>query len=236
MNNIKNILCVVAHPDDEVLGFGATASSLTSTGTSITTLFISSKANKRYLGKSENELVKSAIKTANLLQMNTPLFEDFPNLALHNIDSYLIVEAIENAIKKTCPDLIVTHHPSDLNIDHQVVANLTLAASKLSMRRPDLSLPRLKNIFFMEILSSTDWAYRSNISSFNPNLFFEVSNEDMNKKINALNLYKGVARPRPHPRNMETIFANAKIRGSQCGSMFAEAFESCYSFFERSLN
>ena len=234
MNNIKNILCVVAHPDDEVLGFGATASSLTSTGVNVTTLFICTQANKRHLGENENELITSANKIANLLEMNKPIFETFPNLCLHNIDSYLIVESIEKAIRKVGPDLIVTHHPSDLNIDHQVVANLTLAASRLQMRRPDLSLPRLKNIMFMEIMSSTDWSYPSNLLPFRPNLFVEVSSEDLEKKISALQLYKGVSRPRPHPRNEETILANAKVRGSQCSSMYAEAFESCYTLFERS--
>ena len=66
----------------------------------------------------------------------------------------------------------MTHHPSDLNIDHQVVSNLTLAASRLSMRRPELSLNKLKNVMFMEILSSTDWGYPTNVSQFRPNLFF----------------------------------------------------------------
>ena len=233
MNKVKNILCISAHPDDEVLGFGATASSLTSIGCEVTSLFISTQAKKRHLGQSENQLKKSAQDVANLLKMNPPIFEDFPNLALHNIDSNLIVEVIENAIKKVKPQLIVTHHPSDLNIDHQVVSNLSLAASRLAMRRPDLKLPRLKNILFMEIISSTDWAYPSNVAPFKPNFFFEVSKEDIENKIKALKLYNGVSRPRPHPRNKETICATAKIRGSECSAMYAEAFESCFTFIER---
>ncbi len=231
MNSFNNILCVVAHPDDEVLGFGATAASLTSLGKEVTTLFLCSKAEKRHLGKDEYELINSAKATANLLKMSKPIFEDFPNLALHNVDSFLLVEAIENAIKKTNPDVIVTHHPSDLNIDHQVISNLTLAASRLAMRRPDLSLKKIKNVMFMEILSSTDWGYPTNVSQFRPNLFFEVSYEDLMKKIDALELYEGVIRDRPHPRNKETIISSALNRGSQCNALYAESFESCYAFF-----
>tara|TARA_Y100001968_G_scaffold49486_2_gene39848 strand:+ start:857 stop:1531 length:675 start_codon:yes stop_codon:yes gene_type:complete len=224
---------VSAHPDDEVLGFAATASSLTAKGINVTPLFLCSKANKRYLGEDENQLIKSANECASLLKMNNPIFEDFPNLALHNIDSYLIVEVIEKAIKSVNPDIIVTHHPSDLNIDHQVVSNLTLAASRLGMRRPDLNLKPLKSLLFMEILSSTDWSYPSNTSGFQPNTFFEVSAEDIEKKIKALKIYKGVSRPRPHPRNRETIISCAQYRGSQCASLYAEAFESCYSYYKR---
>ena len=55
--------------------------------------------------------------------------------------------------------------------------------------------------------------------------------KDLEIKIKALDLYKGVSRPRPHPRNAETIKALAAYRGSQCGSQFAESFQSCYQYY-----
>ena len=50
------ILCVCAHPDDEVLGFGATANRLSKSGHDIYTIFISGKADQRYLGEKKDLL------------------------------------------------------------------------------------------------------------------------------------------------------------------------------------
>ena len=226
------ILCVVAHPDDEVLGFGATAHRLAQQGKEIKTLVICGGADKRFLGENKLVLKEQCFQASKTLNMKKPILSDFPNLNLHNIESHKIVKVIEDVILEFKPQTIVTHSPSDLNIDHQVVSNLCLAAARLQQRRPDYNLPRICNILFMEILSSTDWAYAKDTNNFNPNFFCKINESNLKAKIKALSLYKGVERDRPHPRNELTIKSLAIYRGSQCGTDFSESFQSCYSYYD----
>lgn len=225
------VLVVVAHPDDEVLGFGATAYRLGKIAKTVNFIVLSGKAEKRYLGPGKDYLEKQFKKVSNLLKVDETMIGNFPNLNFNNVESFKIVEFIEKAIIKFKPKTIVTHHPSDLNIDHQFLSNLCLAAARLPQRRPDYNLPKIRNILFMEVLSSTDWQYPVNNNYFLPNYFCEIDKEDLEIKIKALELYEGVSRPRPHPRNAETIKALAAYRGSQCGSQFAESFQCCYQYY-----
>jgi LmbE family N-acetylglucosaminyl deacetylase len=57
-----------------------------------------------------------------------------------------------------------------------------------------------------------------------PNLYVEVTEEELDAKIKAMQSYKGEARPDPHPRSPEVLKALAKVRGSESGYLFAEAF------------
>ena len=226
------ILLIVSHPDDEVLGFGASADKLSSLGVDIYTLVICGGAEKRYLGDDKDILQKKCIKACKFLGMKEIFFGSFPNLVLHNIDSYEIVGFIEKYIKEIKPRTIVTHHPEDLNIDHSVVSNACLTACRVCQRRPDLKLPSIKNIWFMEILSSTDWAYSTGNNIFSPNCFLNVNEKNLKSKVEALNIYGNVSRPRPHPRNDETIKSLATIRGSQCGASFAESFQLIFKYYD----
>ena len=57
-----------------------------------------------------------------------------------------------------------------------------------------------------------------------PNFYIEVSESNVNAKIKSMETYKGEARPDPHPRSREVLSALAKVRGSESGFYFSEAF------------
>jgi hypothetical protein len=63
---------------------------------------------------------------------------------------------------------------------------------------------------------------------FQPNLFVEIGQKGVDKKIEALAAYTGVMRDYPHPRSAEAISALAAWRGAQAGCVFAEAFECIF--------
>ena len=84
----------------------------------------------------------------------------------------------------------------------------------------------------MEILSSTDWAFPIDGNSFQPNTFFEVGEGFLETKISAIDAYKGVLRPYPHPRSAEGIKGLAAYRGGQSGLKYAEAFQMIYQHLE----
>ncbi len=84
----------------------------------------------------------------------------------------------------------------------------------------------------MEILSSSDWAFPSNVLPFVPNTFIEVGEEGVAKKIESLEEYKGILRPFPHSRSLEVIKGLAALRGAQSGRNYAEAFQSAFQIIE----
>jgi len=77
-----------------------------------------------------------------------------------------------------------------------------------------------------EVLSSTEWAAGDAYPLFRADTFIEVTEEDVEAKIGALDAYRGVMRPLPHPRSPEAIRAQATLRGVEAGYPFAEAFST----------
>ena len=60
--------------------------------------------------------------------------------------------------------------------------------------------------------------------NFYPNYFININNF-LNKKIDALKIYKSELRRYPHSRSLKAIEALAKIRGTSSGHDYAEAFQ-----------
>ena len=51
-----------------------------------------------------------------------------------------------------------------------------------------------------------------------------ITKRDIEAKLKAIKFFKGEVRPDPHPTSPEVVKALAKIRGSEAGFMYAEAF------------
>ena len=79
----------------------------------------------------------------------------------------------------------------------------------------------VKTVLSCEIPSSTDWSF---VESFSPNYFIELDDDDLTNKIEALKFYEKEIPGKNHPRSLDNIKALAKIRGSQVGVEYAEAF------------
>lgn len=216
-------LVVVAHPDDEILGAGASIFKWTSQGDNVFVLVLCSQVDKRNNRPSENELSLDVLNANKIIGVTNIFKRDFKNLALNSTPHFEIVEAIEEVINEVEPDIVITHHPSDLNIDHFVVSLACNAASKLFVRKPNIK--PIKKVLYMEVLSSTDWNINPAYSVFNPNYFVEVGEKAIQAKIDSLAQYIGVMRDYPHSRSKESLMALATIRGSQSGEMYAEAFQ-----------
>jgi hypothetical protein len=57
-----------------------------------------------------------------------------------------------------------------------------------------------------------------------PNVYINLSERAVDAKIEAMRCYEGEIMPDPHPRSPEVLKALAKIRGSESGFFYAEAF------------
>ena len=94
---------------------------------------------------------------------------------------------------------------------------------RLFQRRPEVK--RVREFWYMEVPSCTEWKINSAMVSFNPNCYVEVGKDGVDAKVKALSMYRGVMRPYPHPRSAAFIEGLAAYRGGQWGLMYAEAFE-----------
>ncbi len=219
-----NYLLVVAHPDDEVLGAGATIKKLTEKGHIVDLCIMCTEAKARAFRPQDEELNNDLDESSKILGINAKYEGDFPNIEMNNCTHLSLVQFIEKAIAQFEPDVVITHHPADTNNDHMHTSMACQAAVRLFQRRTDVK--PLKELWFMETLSSTEWSVNTSMNRFMPNTYVEVGKERIETKIKALATYRGVMRDYPHPRSNEAITGLAAFRGCQSGCDYAEAFES----------
>ena len=219
-----NYLVVAAHPDDEVLGAGATIHKLIKEGHNVAVAIMVSQAAAR--NDLSSTLACDEAEAMKVLGVEKTYHADFPNIKMNTVPHLDLVKFIESCIEDWRADAIITHHPSDTNIDHVQTSNAAQAAGRLFQRRENI--PSLKEIIYMEVPSSTEWSLDSSSSRFTPNYFVEIGKEGVDVKVKALSAYKGVMRPYPHTRSKEALEGLAAFRGAQAGCNHAEAFECVY--------
>lgn len=221
MNQVN--LVVVAHPDDEILGFGATGAKLVAAGETIQPVILCGNVDVRSHRPSDDELYTDMCIANAEVGFNEPVLGSFPNIRMNTVPHVEIVQFIEQQIEKFKPTRIFTHHPGDLNDDHVQISKACQAAARLYQRR--LDIPPLESFYFMEILSSSDWSFSTTGENFIPSTFVEIGEEFLDKKIKALGHYRQVMRPFPHPRSDEVLRGLAAYRGGQAGQDYSEAFQ-----------
>ncbi len=219
-----NYLFVVAHPDDETLGAGATIHRLIKQGNQVAVAIMSGHAAAR--ANLSETLSQDEAEAMSILGVEKVYHADFPNIKMNTVPHLELVKFIESCIENWKAEAIITHHPSDVNIDHQETGRAAIAACRLFQRTT--GVPPLRFFAYMEVPSSTEWSLNAAESRFQPNVFFEVGKNGIDKKIKALQAYTGVMRLYPHPRSVEAITGLAAVRGAQAGCDYAEAFESVF--------
>lgn len=216
-------LLVVAHPDDEVLGAGASIWNWTRNGDVVDVALMCTEAKARAFRPGDEELNSDLDESAAYLGINKKYEATFPNIEMNTVPHLKLVQFIESAIKESEPDIIITHHPADTNNDHLQTSMACQEAIRLFQRRPEVK--RVKEFWYMEVPSCTEWAINNAFNLFRPNCYVEVGKEGVDAKIKALSMYRGVMRPYPHPRSTEYITGLAAMRGGQWGQNYSEAFE-----------
>ncbi|GAB5429127.1 MAG: PIG-L family deacetylase [Devosia indica] len=218
-----SVLVVIAHPDDEVLGAGGTCHSLARQGVEINLCVMSGSVDARKFRPELPDLHNDILAATLRIGIRDFVLGGFDNVKMNAVPHLDLVQFIEANILKYRPEYIFTHHPSDLNNDHQHTALACMAAARLFQRRSDV--PRIRGLYAMEILSSTDWAFPGHSVPFQPTTFHEIGEEGVIAKIEALAAYRGVSRAYPHPRSPEALRGQAATRGAQAGLFYAEAFQ-----------
>ena len=219
-----NVLCVAAHPDDEVLGAGGTMAKHAAEGDDVEVLLVSDGAMARYETETEAarerraERRSEAEAAGEILGVSDVTVLDYWGNQLDDVAFIDVVRDVESKVDAFQPSVIYTHHSGDLNVDHELVARAVRTAA-----RPTAGSP-VDRILSFETLSSTEWGMPSPDNAFQPTTFVDIG-EHLDRKMEAINAYESEMRDRPHPRSTEAIRNNATLWGDKSGLLAAEPFE-----------
>ena len=110
--------------------------------------------------------------------------------------------------------------PYDLHNDHRALFHAASVAW-----RPSSELWRgIKRVLAYEVQSETHWNAPYLEPGFTPNIWIELTDEQLHTKLAALSHYESQMRPFPDARSLEAIEHLARWRGSQQGMHAAEGF------------
>lgn len=220
-------MVVAAHPDDELLGLGATMHKLIREKGVVAHVVIlgegiTSRSDIRDTEKWKAVLeehhcnIYAAGSHIGYKSIHTYGFSDnrFDTHALLDI-----VKVVEKEKEEFKPEIIFTHNAGDLNIDHQLTFQAVMTAT-----RP-MDGEKVSTIISFETSSATDWQYSNHPEQFHPNYFVGISEENLQAKLNAMSEYKFENRLYPHPRSLKALRTLAEYRGYTSGNQMAEAFE-----------
>ena len=221
--NFKKYLIIAAHPDDEILGCGGLLIKLSKMGKKVRIVYLAEGVSTRFPGKefskislnhkSKRENVCKAICKS--LHIKEIFFSDKLCTRLDEYPLINFTREIEKHINQFKPEIVLTHNPFDLNIDHQIAYKSVENATR--PYRKDF----LKCIASFEVPCSSNFTF---LKKFNPNIYLDISLE-INKKISLFEKYKNEVRKFPFPRSRKGIKAMSEFRGIQSGINNAEAYK-----------
>ncbi len=216
------VLIFAAHPDDEVLGVGGVAALHAARGDVVEVLIAAEGSTSRdpqadpIVAKEEvSQLQRAANTAARILGTRPPRFLGLPDNRMDGLDLLDIVKLFEPFVDALGPQIVYTHHPQDLNVDHEILSRAVLTACR---PQPGCSV---RAIYTFETQSSTEWS--ASTAGFAPSRFVDISST-LELKMQALDAYAGEMRAFPHARSLDAIRALAAWRGATVGMRAAEAF------------
>lgn len=221
-SQVERILTFFAHPDDEVLAAGGTIHKLsqrTEIHVAIPATGIHSRRNHQGQAERDQDLIKLRADCRKALS-GLGIRPDriyLGNFADNEMDRGTLLEVVhwlENLIETIQPQIILTHHRYCTNVDHQYCHEAAVVAT-----RPGVD--RHITLISGEVPSSTGYLRPA---QWEPNFYISLDEADIAAKVEAMERYEGEARKDPHPRSPESLWALAKVRGSESGFYYAESF------------
>ena len=217
------ILVIAAHPDDEVLACGGTIARAIDSGATVYCHFLGEGISSRFTEdqydsqefKEQTEIRMAGTKQAlDLLGVQKVHYSNRLCAQFDKLPILSIVKEIEAAIEEFKPDVLLTHNPVEVNIDHRV----TYHAVEIACRPTGKYVP--KEVYTFEIICSGSWMFDV---AFKPNTYVDVG-DYYDKKIAAWHCYEGEAREYPFPRSDKGIESLVNYRGVSINVAKAEAF------------
>lgn len=199
-----DVLCIAAHPDDEVLGPGGTLLRHVAEGDRVRVLIVCSGFDLSL--RMDAARLADAERVADQAGWELILGHQ-PTLAL---DIAAVTALVERELGGA--EAVYTHH-ADLNRDHRTVLEAVKVAT-----RPFISGVRSLRTFHTP--SASEWG-----EPFAANHFVAV---DPEAKLGLLEHYRSELRPNPHPRSPDGVLCHAEFWGRSVGLAAAEPFHTLW--------
>lgn len=221
---IKRVLAFGAHPDDCELLCGGTLARFAHSGVHVTICSVTTGEKghrKRAVEPAAHIRQKEACQAATIIGatvafLNIPDGQVFHTTELRN--------RIIELIRRSQPDLILTHWPDDYHPDHQATGSLVTecswfaASSGHCTDSPPVESPVA--IYYMDTVSGLE---------FDPTEYVDIG-EVIKEKEAMVGCHVSQLGPNAQhgePDLMGLMRDQARLRGRQCGVEFAEAFRPC---------
>lgn len=192
------VLAIGAHPDDVEIGIGG--------------LFAANPYIEKYClvfttckeMEGQQDILKEQMEAYGVLGVKAFETLDFKVRQL-DTQTYEIRNKLYETINEVKPDLVLTHNPNELHTDHATVGKQTV------------HMTRHLNTWCYEII-------RSDNPEWKPNIYYPLTEKDMETKIKALECYKSQFKRGWY--NTDNFINWAKTRGLQAGKQYSESYWS----------
>lgn len=209
-NDMKVVTCIVAHPDDEVLGVGGTLARHVMEGDAVYVLIVCANTFRGQKDPSNAQMEASmkelGIQYYSCLNLDDQRLEEYKFSEL--------VDLIRGSMIGETTDVFYTHWYKDLNRDHRLVneAVQLIARPKHGRKFEVREFPTP---------SSTEYSREG----FAPDTWIDIGST-LQKKMKAMACYKTELQESPLPRNPESLLYLANALGGQVGLKSAEVFRT----------
>jgi LmbE family N-acetylglucosaminyl deacetylase len=224
-----NILAIGCHPDDLEIGCGGTLARYAQAGHTVVMCHVANgnrghavimPEELRAIRLAEAQAAGETLGAAQILSL------DVPDLEVSSENPGTVRKLVE-LVRRTQPDLVITHSPDDYMRDHVEVSRLVFDAS-FSASVPhfftgETPVAPIPALFYMDTLAGVN---------FLPTEYVDLR-ETIEVKLQALSRHESQIRwMRDHDGIdfLDFVRTVAKFRGLQCGAPYAEGFRQCMTW------
>jgi len=165
---VNRVAVLAAHPDDELLGAGATLAKYVLAGDEVHAVVLADGATSRYEDATVEVVAKASKRAVEALGLASARIRGLPDQRLDHLPLVELTQVIETVLDELCPDVVDSHVPADVNHDHRMAAQAVWTAWRPYM------LSELRRFAMFAVSSSTGWAWRSEGAPLHPYTFNEV--------------------------------------------------------------
>lgn len=204
----KSLLVIAPHADDEVLGCGGLIARMRRNNLDVQILIVNPEHNTR---------IEEAKRSGNILGVQNIIFGEPCPEGLDTISQRKLIGLIESSINNFKPEAVAIPDSGAAHQDHRAVGMAAVSACRpsgmTSLYRPPIVLGWEE--------AADAWAPRPMQT---PGLTITLNKSDIEAKIDAMLSHNSQVRQYPSERSVEAIEALARVRGTQAGVEYGEAY------------
>jgi LmbE family N-acetylglucosaminyl deacetylase len=207
------VLVISAHPDDEVIGAGGAILRHVERGDEVWWCVVTQGYTPQWPQETLDRARRQVDEVRDFLGIHRVELLGFPTVRLNTVPYAELTSALQRVVDEARPEVVYTTPGGDVNLDHRIVYEATLVAT-----RPLPGSP-VRRVLCYEIGTTV----RYGIRELEPNVFVDIT-PYLERKVQAMALYQTELREPPHPRSLEGLRIIARERGLSVGVHAAEAF------------